>query len=59
MKLPDMPLPDLHISNADVFAFAYDSGQMGAIKKVAEQLRAEQWGIDWEKIKKTPTWYVY
>jgi hypothetical protein len=59
IELPDMPLPDLHICNTDVVTSPYDSGQIGAIKKFAEHLRAEQFGIDWEKIKKTPTWYVY
>ena len=59
IELPGMPLPNLQLSNAEIVTPPYDNSQIGAIKKFAEQLRAEKFDFDWDKIKRTPTWYVY
>lgn len=58
-ELFEMPLPDLQIDNADVVTSPYDRGQVGVIKEFAEGLRAKRFGIDWEKVTETPTWYVH
>jgi hypothetical protein len=55
-ELVDMPLPNLELLTGEVVKFPYDEAQMDLVKDLAKQVRDKRFGIDWDKVKRTPTW---
>lgn len=58
-ELADLPLPDIEVLNIGVLQYPYVESQLDEVKELAKQLRDNRSGINWEKIKRTPMWYVF
>ncbi|SPQ20738.1 4365ba90-5cd0-4ebb-a8c2-fee5817932d9 [Thermothielavioides terrestris] len=53
-----MPHVTLEIFSVGQVSYPYDEHQLCKLKAFAKELRAKQFGINWNDIKKTPTWVI-